>query len=161
MTTQPLAADAVATEVTVKAPIERAFDVFTNRMDTWWPAAHHLVEGELERMVVETRPGGRIYDVATNGNECCWAHVLAYEPPERFVFSWDIGLDWTLEPDAAKRSEVHVSFIADGPDRTRVVLEHRELHRHGDGWERMRDSVGSDDGWGIGMRAFAQAASTT
>jgi uncharacterized protein YndB with AHSA1/START domain len=82
------------------------------------------------------------------------ARVLAYEPPERVVLSWDIGLDWKLETDLSKTSEVEVRFIAEGPERTRVELEHRNLERHGRGWEGMRDAVGSDGGWPSGLRRF-------
>ena len=46
-------------------------------------------------------------------------------------------------------------FTADGESRTRVELEHRALERHGDGWESMRDAVGSPNGWGDGLRSFA------
>jgi uncharacterized protein YndB with AHSA1/START domain len=81
--------------------------------------------------------------------------VLAYEPPSRVVFSWDIDLGWKIETDPDKTSEVEVRFTSDGPDRTRVELEHRNLDRHGAGWERMRDAVGSPDGWGAGLQRFA------
>ena len=70
-------------------------------------------------------------------------------------FSWDIGLDWKIETDHARSSEVELRFVPDGPERTRVELEHRHLERHGEGWEAMRDAVGSPDGWGVGMRRFA------
>jgi hypothetical protein len=107
-------------------------------------------------MVVEAVVGGRIFDRATDGTECCWAHVLAYEPPSRFAFSWDISLAWQLETDRARASEVEVRFIADGPERTRVELEHRHLDRHGNGWEGMRDAVGSPEGWAVGLARFAE-----
>lgn len=145
----------VATELTVEAPIERAFDVFVNQMASWWPPDHHLLEGELAAMIVEPRVGGRIFDRGADGRECCWAHVLAYEPPHRFAFSWDITSDWKVETDPARASEVEVRFVAQGPGRTRVELEHRELQRHGDGWEGMRDAVGSPRGWASGLQAFA------
>jgi hypothetical protein len=77
------------------------------------------------------------------------------EPPNRVVFSWDINLQWQLETDPDKTSEVEVRFVAEGPQRTRVELEHRNLDRHGDGWEGMRDAVGSPDGWAVGLRDFA------
>ena len=70
------------------------------------------------------------------------------------VFSWDISLSWQLEPDPAKASEIEVTFTANGPDRTHVVLTHRHLDRHGDGWENMRNAVGS--GWDL--TRFAEAA---
>jgi uncharacterized protein YndB with AHSA1/START domain len=82
--------------------------------------------------------------------------VLVYQPPERIVISWDISLAWQRETDPAKTSEIEVRFVPEGPDRTRVELEHRNLDRHGEGWEHMRDAVGSPDGWGVGLRRFAE-----
>ena len=84
---------AVRASVQVEAPIEHAFAVFTEQMATWWPSGHHILEGELAEMVVEPRVGGRIYDRGVDGTECQWATVLAYEPPTRFVFSWNIAFD--------------------------------------------------------------------
>src|SRR5579875_2594685 len=114
----------VRSATVVKAPVERAFKVFTEEMASWWHPDHHLMRKELEAMVVEPREGGRIYDLATDGSECCWARVLAYEPPHRFVFSWDISPKWEIETDHEKTSEVEVTFTAEGEDNTRVVLEH-------------------------------------
>ncbi len=148
---------AVQTSIVVQAPIDRAFRVFTAEMGSWWPPDHHILEGELAEMVLEPRAGGAIYDRATDGSTCRWARVLAYEPPNRIVFSWDISLSWKVETDPDKASEVEVRFVPEGPDRTRVELEHRNIERHGDGWEQMRDAVGSPQGWGVGLRRFAEA----
>ena len=70
------------------------------------------------------------------------------------VFSWDINTRWELETDLEKTSEAAVTFVAEGPDRTRVALEHRHLDRHGEGWEGMRDAVGQ--GW-AGLEGYAAA----
>jgi uncharacterized protein YndB with AHSA1/START domain len=155
MTTQA-AGTSVRESVVVNATAERAFKVFTEEMASWWPKDHHILEGELAEMVVEPRVGGRIYDRGTDGSECQWARVLAYEPPERFVFSWDISLDWKIEHDLDRTSEVEIRFVPETGDRTRVELEHRHIDRHGDGWEGMRDAVGSPNGWLVGLRSFAE-----
>jgi uncharacterized protein YndB with AHSA1/START domain len=146
----------VRTSITVEAPIERAFSVFTEGMATWWSPDHHILDGELEAMVFEPHVGGHIYDRTVDGRECRWARVLAYEPPNRVVFSWDINLRWQIESDPEKTSDVEIRFTAEGPDRTHVELEHRNLERHGEGWEQMRDAVGSPDGWNL--QGFADAA---
>ena len=104
----------------------------------------------------EPRVGGRVIDRGVDGSECRWARVLAYEPPTGVVFSWDITLQWQLESDPSRTSEVEVRFVAESPARTRVELEHRHLDRHGDGWEQMRDAVGAPDGWGLGLQRFAE-----
>jgi uncharacterized protein YndB with AHSA1/START domain len=158
MSTQT-AATSVQTSIVVDAPAERAFDVFTREIATWWPPEHHLLEGPLAEMVFEPHVGGHVYDRGVDGSVCRWARVLAFDPPERFVISWDISPQWRLEADHARTSEVEVRFVPEGPERTRVELEHRGLDRHGEGWEAMRDAVGSPDGWGIGLRRFAERLS--
>ena len=153
MTTQ-LPATSVTTGVDVKAPIEQAFRVFTEGIGSWWNPEHHILQAELAEMVFEPRVGGHIIDRGTDGSECRWARVLAYDPPHRVCFSWDINLRWQLEPDPAKTSEVEVTFSAEEASRTRVVLTHRHLERHGEGWEQMRDAVSS--GWSLAR--FAEVA---
>ena len=155
MTTQ-IADTAVRTSIVVDAPQQLAFDVFTQDMGGWWPPDHHILEGELAEMVFERREGGRIYDVGVDGSECRWARVLVFEPPERVVISWDITTQWKLETDPARASEVEVRFVAEGPERTRVELEHRHLDRHGEGWQNMRGAVGSPGGWQGGLQRFAE-----
>ena len=145
----------VTTSIEVDAPAERAFTVFTDGIESWWNPDHHIIEAPLAGMVFEPLVGGRIYDKGTDGSVCAWARVLAYEPPSRLVFSWDISLHWQIETDPARCSEVEVRFIPQGPDRTRVELEHRHLDRHGAGWESMRSAVSAADGWGSGLARFA------
>jgi len=149
---------AVQTSIVVEAPQQLAFDVFTRDMASWWPPDHHILEGELAEMVFEMRKGGRVYDVGVDGSTCQWARVLEFDPPERLVISWDITPQWKLQTDPEKTSEVDFRFIAEDEGHTRIELEHRHLDRHGDGWEAMRDAVGSPDGWNRGLRAFAERA---
>ncbi len=103
----------------------------------------------------EPRVGGIVYDRGVDGSECRWARVLAYEPPQRVVISWDISPRWQIETDLDRASEVEVRFIAESAERTRVELEHRNLDRHGDGWETAREGVGGDQGWPLYLRRFA------
>lgn len=91
-----------------------------------------------------------------DGSECRWARVLAYEPPDRVVFSWDISPQWQVETDPEKTSELEVRFIAETPARTRVVLEHRGLDRHLEGWEAVRAGVDSEAGWPLYLRRYAE-----
>jgi uncharacterized protein YndB with AHSA1/START domain len=146
--------------IVVDVGIERAFSVFTDGIDTWWPREHTIGEAPLAEIVLEPHVGGRAYGRDIAGGESDWGRVLVYEPPHRVVVSWDINLQWTREADPAKASEFEVRFVPDGPARTRVELDHRHLERHGEGWERMRDAVGSPDGWNRGLQAFAAAAAS-
>jgi uncharacterized protein YndB with AHSA1/START domain len=144
----------VQRSVVVHAPLEHAFKTFTEGIGGWWSPDHHLVQAPLAEMVFEPYVGGHIYDRGTDGSECRWSRVLAYEPPDRVVFSWDISLRWELETDPERTSEIEVRFTAQGTQETLVELEHRHLDRHGDGWEQMRDAVGSPNGWNL--RPFAE-----
>jgi uncharacterized protein YndB with AHSA1/START domain len=145
---------AVRTSVVVDAPIERAFSVFTEDFDRIKPREHNMLQVEIAETVFEAREGGRIYDRGVDGSECHWARVLAYEPPNRIVFSWDITPHWQIESDPEKTSEVELRFIAESPERTRVELEHRNLDRHGEGWEGERDGVGSEGGWPLYLQRY-------
>src|SRR5438874_5827977 len=129
----------VRSEVVVQAPLERAFRVFTERFDEIKPREHNMLAVDIAESVFEPRPGGRVYDRGVDGSEYQWARVVAYEPPERIVFTWDISQQWQLETDLSKTSEVEVRFIPEGDRRTRVELEHRHLDRHGSGWDGLRE----------------------
>jgi uncharacterized protein YndB with AHSA1/START domain len=146
----------VRSSIVVEAPIERAFSVFTDGFGSFKPREHNLLDVDIAETVFESHVGGNIYDRGVDGSECRWARVLAYEPPDRVVFSWDISPQWQLETDPDKTSEVEVRFIAEAPDRTRVELEHRNLDRHGDGWEAERDGVGGAQGWPLYLDRYAQ-----
>jgi uncharacterized protein YndB with AHSA1/START domain len=146
----------VHTSIVVDAPIELAFSVFTEGFGTFKPPEHNLLGVEIAETVFETREGGHVYDRGVDGSECRWARVLAYEPPERVVISWDINPQWQIETDLEKTSEVEVRFISESSDRTRVELEHRNLDRHGEAWEGVREGVGGDGGWPLYLRRFAE-----
>jgi uncharacterized protein YndB with AHSA1/START domain len=153
--TTPAHATSVRHEVVVEAPIERAFSVFTKGFGTFKPPEHNMLGVDIAETVFELCEGGHVYDRGVDGSECHWARVLSYEPPNRVVISWDITPQWQIETDLQKTSEVDVRFIAEAPDRTRVELEHRNLDRHGDGWEAVREGVDGDAGWPLYLHRFA------
>ena len=149
-------ATSVRTSIVVDAPQDLAFSVFTDDIGSWFPSEYNLMNTPIVERVFEPRVGGHVYDKGEDGSECRWARVLAYEPPARVVISWDISPQWQIQSDPEKTSEVEVQFIPEGADRTRVELEHRNLDRHGDGWEQLRESVGGDGGWPGCLRRFAE-----
>ncbi|HEY1458048.1 MAG TPA: SRPBCC family protein [Solirubrobacteraceae bacterium] len=145
----------VKTSIVVQAPIDRAFRVFTEEFGSFKPPEHNILGVELAETVFEPRVGGHLYDRGVDGSECRWARVLAYEPPNRVVFSWDLNPHWQVETDLEKTSEFEVRFISESPERTRVELEHRNLDRHGDGWQQVRGGVGGEQGWPLYLQRFA------
>jgi uncharacterized protein YndB with AHSA1/START domain len=156
MTEQTLAA-AVRREVTVDAPIERAFAVFTEGIATWWPHGEsHNVGPTPADAVIEPFAGGRCYARAhADGTETDWGRVLAWEPPGRLVFAWLLTPQWQFEPDPAKASEVEVRFTDLGGGRTRVALSHSKFERYGPGGDAMREQVASAGGWGSLLEFYA------
>src|SRR6516165_3698873 len=146
----------VRDSIVVDAEIERAFRVFTEDFGAFKPPSHNLLPVPIAETVFEPRVGGHVYDRGADGSECRWARVLAFEPPNRVLLSWDISPRWQIETDPDKTSEWEVRFIAETPSRTRLELEHRHLERHGEGWEGMRAGVESDQGWPLYLRQFVE-----
>ena len=145
----------VHASIVVDAPLERAFAVFTQDFGKFKPPEHNMLGVEIAETVFEPRVGGHLYDRGVDGSECRWARVLAYEPPHRVVLSWDISPQWQIETDPARTSEWEVRFVAENPTRTRVEIDHRNLDRHGEGWEAVRDGVGHEQGWPLYLSRFA------
>jgi uncharacterized protein YndB with AHSA1/START domain len=141
--------------IVVEAPQERAFRVFTEGMNTWWPRAHKIGKAALKTAVLEQKINGRWYEIDDDGSQCEWGKVLVWEPPERLVLAWQINGQWQYDPKLV--TEVEVVFKAEGPRRTRVELEHRNLDRFGEAAEMIRKTFDSPDGWPGTLRDFAKA----
>jgi len=152
---QPSAATIVRHSIVVEVPIEEAFRVFTEDFGRFKPPEHNLLGSDISETVFETWVGGHVFDRAVDGAVCRWARVLAYEPPNRVMISWDINPYWQIETDLEKTSEVEVRFHVESPTKTRVELQHRHLDRHGEGWEGVRDAVDGDQGWPLYMHRYA------
>lgn len=150
---------AVCTGIDVAAPPERAFEVFTAGMDSWWNRDHHVLPGALRAMGVQPSEGGRLWEENTDGETCTWGRVLTWDPPHTFAFAWLVGPDWGVPADDAPGSRVTVTFTPTAGG-THVELVHDRLDAHGEGWQGVRNGVGSDGGWAAGLREFAAAAAS-
>ena len=144
----------IRSEVIVEAPPDRAFRVFTEKMDTWWPATHHIGKADLKSIVLERRANGRWAEIGTDGSECQWGKVLVWDPPKRIVLGWQLTAEWQF--DETFLTEVEVSFTPMGASQTRVALEHRNLERFGAMEEQIAKSV--DGGWAQILQGYAEAA---
>ena len=150
-----MTATTVRSSIVVDAPLDRAFRMFTEEFGRVKPPEHNMLGVEIADTVIEPRAGGRVYDRGVDGSEYQWARVLAFEPPDRLVISWDLSPQFHIESDPDKTSEVEVRFVAETPERTRLELEHRNLDRHGDGWEGTREAVRGDGGWPLYLQRYA------
>jgi uncharacterized protein YndB with AHSA1/START domain len=150
---------AVHRRVTVNAPAERAFTLFTREMGTWWPmSSHHIGAADCAQVRVDEEAGGRWYEVGVDGSECDWGRVLAWDPPHRVVLSWQIDGNWAYDPDPGHASEVEVTFTAQGPDVTLVEVRHRHFERHGATGAAVGESVAAEGGWGTLLTMYADRA---
>jgi uncharacterized protein YndB with AHSA1/START domain len=130
--------------IRVNASAARAFEVFTSGLDRWWPRDHGIGKTPMKAAVMETRLGGRWYELAEDGSQATVGKIVVWEPPQRFVMTWDINSQW--KPDTTVGSEVEVRFIAEGANATRVELEHRKFEQMGaEPGAKMRKDV--DGGW--------------
>ncbi len=151
-------ATTVRKSVTVKASVERAFDVFTAGFDTWWPRGHHIGKKPLQRAVLEPKVGGRCFGQEADGTECQWGTVVAWEPPRRLVIAWQIDPSWQFDADLSHASEVELLFTPEATGTTHVALEHRHLERHGSEFEKVRTGVAGPGGWGGLLQIFGRTA---
>jgi hypothetical protein len=149
------AVESVRREIVVPVSAEWAFTVFTADMTSWWPSEHHIGSAPIEEIVIEPHEGGRWFTRHTDGSETSTGHVVAWEPGERFAVTWQIGADWRYHVDLV--TTVEVRFVAEASDRTRVVLEHRDLDAYGQDAEKMRDTFDQPGAWDATLSAFAAA----
>ena len=154
------AAPAVPTlhgSATVAMSVENAFAFFTDSFGRWWPADYHIGQAEMADAVLEPREGGRWYERGTDGSECDWGRVLAWEPPYRLVVTWQINGHWQYDDDPEHASEIEVRFTPSGPEQTTVELEHRRLDRLVAG-QAIHDTIGQGGGWTAILETFAKSA---
>ena len=143
--------------VTVPLPADRAFALFTEGYNSWWPG-HHIGTAEMAEAVLEPRVGGRYYERGVDGSECEWGTVLACDPPRRIVVAWQITAQedtWIYDPDLSRASEFEVTFREQLDGQTRVELEHRNIDRHGPDWQSLSDGVAGDEGWPLYLERYA------
>lgn len=134
----------------VDCPADHAFEVWTARIDRWWPADHTASGDAAALVVLEGRTGGRIFERTSSGVEHDWGEVTIWEPPSR------LGYLWHLRSDRADATEVEIRFVASGAATTRVEIEHRGWERLGAGGEEWQDR--NRGGWATLLPHFVAAA---
>ena len=147
----------VRKSILVKASQAHAFAVFTSGLGRWWPLEHGIGKTPRKAAVMETRLGGRWFELAEDGTETTVGKIIVWEPPRRFVMTWDINSQW--KPDTTIGSDIEVRFIAEAADVTRVELEHRRFEQMGaEPGAKMRRDV--DGGWPKMLERFKSHVET-
>ena len=149
---------AVRKTVVVAAPQDIAFEVFTARIESWWPmASHHIGQAECRTVVMEPHVGGRWFERGVDGSECDWGRVQVWEAPRRVVLVWQLSAAWAFDP--ALHTEIEVRFERIDAGSTRVELEHRGLEAYGSQAVAMQEILGSANGWTGMLEHYAKIAS--
>ncbi len=155
-----MADDSLRAETTVSLPPDKAFELFTAGMGSWWPRENTWSQGVLEEIYIESpeedlRGEGFCVERGPHGFTIHWGRVETWEPPERLVFSWQISPTRVPVPDEHRASEVEVHFAPEGEGATRVELEHRHFSHHGEGFEGYLEAMASEQGWPHILSRFA------
>ena len=158
MTTQQTISP-VRVSVSVGLDQQRCFEVFTDEMTSWWPEGHHIGAAPIEKVIVEPFVGGRWYTRHTDGAETDTGTVTAWDPPNGFTVTWQIGADWAFHDDLVTTIEVRFTPTEDG--RTLVELEHRDLEAYGEAAAQMQETFEGPDAWGGMLRTYAAVAEGT
>lgn len=148
----------VRKSVRVPIPIQQAFSIFIEQMETWWPATHHIAPNPFQTIIVEPRAGGRWYERDAQGNDCSWGFVRAWDPPRLVTLSWHLQEDWSFELDANHASDIDIRFTQEGPSATLVELTHYNLERHGERYLELRDKLDGPGAWVSILDAYAKRA---
>ena len=135
----------------VDCPVDHAFEVWTAGIATWWPTDHTVSSEDDLTVVLEGRPGGRIFERLASGVEHDWGEVTIWEPPTR------LGYSWHLNRDRSDATDVEIRFAATGDAATRVEIEHRGWERLGAGGEDWRDR--NYGGWATLLPHFVTVVS--
>jgi hypothetical protein len=122
----------------------RAFALFTAEIHAWWPlTSHSMFDVEADRVTIEPRVGGRVFERARDGRECDWGTVLVWSPPDCVRFTWRVG------KAANSRQEVEVRFEP-SEKGTRVTLTHS-------GFALAEQRKNYDGGWDFVLGRFVAA----
>ena len=147
--------ETVRREIVVGVRPDRAFEIFTADMTSWWPPAHHIGSAPIAEVVVEPRVGGRWFTRHQDGTATSTGFVTVWDPPARLVVTWQIGADWSYHPDLV--TTVEVRFEPDGDDRTRVSIRH-DLAAYGADAATMKKTFEEPGAWSATLRAYAEVA---
>ena len=152
----------VRKSVRVEVPIERAFSVFVEQMESLVAGQPSYRRTAFETIIVEPRVGGRWYERNVKGEQCDWGTVLAWDAPHHVAFSWHVGPgrespEWGYDADPARASRVDVRLRLRVQGWTLVELVHSGLERHGEGYEQLRAAFDSPNAWSGVLAHYAAA----
>jgi len=142
----------------VDVPPERAFQVFVDEIDRWWPRDYTWARDNLAEIAIEPKMGGRAYERDKAGGEQVWGKVLSFDRPHHIVIAWQISPERVAEDSESTSSRLDVRFSPLDGGRTNVLIVHRDFFRHAGDWEKYRNDMAGKSGWPMLIAAYARAA---
>ncbi len=136
----------VKTVILPLGPVQ-AFELFTKKINDWWPPDRRHIAGLASRVVL--LENGRFYERALDGREVELGIVRCWEFPSRLL------LDFFVGTGPEKPTEVEISFVAEG-GRTRMTVVHRPKPESIDLWSERASRY--DHSWHVVLAALSQAA---
>ena len=148
--------DPVVKTIEVPCSQAKAFAVFVNEINTWWPLSTYSVAakagGVAKSLRMEPEVGGKIVETNQDDTKYVWGTIKSYSPPDSF------SMDWHPGKPAESASLVEVRFTTIGNERTRVELTESNWEAAATGDRPGRFGARHRPGWVlIFERAFRSA----
>lgn len=148
--------DSIQRSIVVQVPQEKAFEIFVDKFNEWWPYEYTWSKEVLAFIAIEPKEGGRCYERGPHNFECDWGRVIKYDPPNTITFTWQIGANREPVPNPDKASVVEVRFGKEGSG-TRVEVNHHSFSKHGEHWQQYVAGLASAQGWSWLLDKYAAA----
>lgn len=155
-----LMVDSIKQKMEIQCSIDKAFELFTNGFETWWPREYSRFQAGMKSICIEPKVGGRCTEVDPEGFQLDWGRVLEQRPPEQLTFTWQIGSDRFPQLNPEHSSKIDIVFKAISDSVTEILFEHRDIHRHDEGAQAYRDTLNFEYGWPFIWNKYLDSANT-
>ncbi|MEP4199096.1 MAG: SRPBCC domain-containing protein [Aliishimia sp.] len=148
--------DPIVKTINVPCSSAHAFDVFVNKISSWWPLDGHAASAAAGKaalaVTIEPHVGGAVFETMYDGTRTDWGKVLEFEEGHKMAMTWHPGNN----ADTPTRVDVEFEDADDGT--TRVTLTHSGWEIWGEDADAKRENY--DSGWDfvLGKRYAAAVA---
>lgn len=118
----------VVKTITIGRSVAFTFRIWTEQVQTWWPAGHSLSGDPQTQVFIEGGVGGRLYERTSDSTEYDWGEIIVWDPPHHLAHTWRLG------SSGGPPSRVDVRFTPLDETCTQVQVEHRGPEFIGDLW---------------------------